>query len=46
MSFNFIAAVTICRDLGVQENKVCHCFYFFPIVCHEVMGLGVMILDF
>ena len=21
-----MAAVTICRDLGAQENKVCHCF--------------------
>ena len=23
---NFMAAVTICSDLGAQENKVCHCF--------------------
>ena len=30
-SFNFMAAVTICSDLGVQENKVCHCFHCFPI---------------
>ena len=28
---NFIAAVTICRDFGVQENKVCHSFHCFPI---------------
>ena len=27
MSFNFMAAVTICRDFGAQENKVCHCFH-------------------
>ena len=30
-SFNFMAAVTICSDLGAQENKVCHCFHCFPI---------------
>ena len=28
---NFMAAVTICSDFGVQENKVCHCFHCFPI---------------
>ena len=27
---NFMAAVTICRDFGAQENKICHCFHFFP----------------
>ena len=31
VSFNFMAVVTICSDLGAQENKVCHCFHFFPI---------------
>ena len=31
MSFNFMAAVTICSNFGVQENKVCHCFHCFPI---------------
>ena len=31
-SFNFITAVTICNEFGVQENKVCHCFYFFPLL--------------
>ena len=25
---NFMAAVTICSDLGTQENKICHCFQF------------------
>ena len=29
-SFNFMAAVTICSDFGAQENKICHCFQFFP----------------
>ena len=28
--FNFMAAVTICSDFGAQENKICHCFHFFP----------------
>ena len=31
VSFNFIAAVTICSDFGAQKNKVCHCFHYFPI---------------
>ena len=30
VSFNFMAAVTLCSDFGAQENKVCHCFHFFP----------------
>ena len=31
MSFNFMAAVTICSDFGAPQNKICHCFYCFPI---------------
>ena len=31
VSFNFMAAVTICSDFGVQKNKVSHCFHCFPI---------------
>ena len=34
LSFNSMAAVTICSDFGAQENKVCHCFQFphlFPM---------------
>jgi len=31
VSFNFMAAVTICSVFGDQENKVCHCFHCFPI---------------
>ena len=31
VSFNFMAAVTICSDFGAQRNKVCHCFHCFPI---------------
>ena len=44
-SFNFMAAVTICRDFGAPKNKVCHGFHCFPI-CHEVMGPDAMILVF
>ena len=39
-----MAAVTIYSDFGAQESKVCHCFHCFPSICHEVMGLDVMIL--
>jgi len=28
---NFMAAVTICSDLGAPQNKVCHCFHCFSI---------------
>ena len=42
--FNFMATVTIHSDFGAQENKICHCFPFFPFylplgngtVCHEL----------
>ena len=40
-----MAEVTVHSDFAAQENKVCHCFHFFPI-CHEVMGLDAMILAF
>ena len=30
-SFNFMASVTICSGFRAQENKLCHCFHFFPI---------------
>ena len=29
-SFNLMAAITIHSDFGAQENKICHCFQFFP----------------
>ena len=49
VSFNFMAAVTICSDFGAQENKVCHCFHCFPIYlpwsdvtgCHDLSFLNV-----
>ena len=28
---NFMAAVIICSDFGVPQNKVCHYFHCFPI---------------
>ena len=44
VSFNFLAVVTICSDFRGQENKICHCFHFFPFYlpwsdgagCHEL----------
>ena len=30
-SFNFMAAVTICSDLGDPKNKVSHCFMFLHL---------------
>ena len=46
VSFNLVAAVTLCTDFGAQENKVWHCFHFFPIYLPLVMGLDAMILVF
>ena len=46
VSSNFMTAITICSDLGAQENKICHCFHFSPSICHEVMGPDAMILVF
>ena len=31
VSFNFMAADTICSDFGAPKNKVSHCFHCFPI---------------
>ena len=41
-----MAAITICSDFGAQENKICHCFCFFPSICHEGMGPDTIILLF
>ena len=41
VSFNFIAAVTICSDFGAPKYKVCHCFH-----CFHGMGLHAMIFVF
>ena len=29
-SFNFMAAVTVSSDFAPQENKICHCFQYYP----------------
>ena len=39
-----MSAVTICNDLGASEYKAV--FIVFPSICHEVMGLDAMTLDF
>ena len=41
-----MAAVTICSDSGVPENKVCHCFLVSSSFCYEMMELDAMIFDF
>ena len=49
MSFNFMAAVTICSDFGAPQNKVCHWFHSFSIYlsrtdrtgCHDLSFLNV-----
>ena len=40
------AAVTVHSDSRVQENKICHCFYFSPSICHEVTGSDAMTFVF
>ena len=45
-SFNFIAAITICSDFGVQDNKICHCFQCFTLNLPEVMRKDAMIFIF
>ena len=41
-----MAVVTICSNFRAQENKVSHCFHYFPSICHKVMGLDAIILVF
>ena len=41
-----MAAVTIHIDFGAQENKVCHCFNFFPIYLPWGDGTWCMIVGF
>ena len=45
MSFNFMAAITICSDFGAQKMSAT-VFFFPPSVCHEVMGPDAMIFVF
>ena len=30
VSFTIMTVVTVSSDFGIQENKICHCFYFSP----------------
>ena len=46
MSFNFMAAVTICSDFGDQKIKSATVSHVSPSICHEVMGPDTMILLF
>ena len=41
-----MASVTIHSDFGAQENKICHCFHFFPFYLPWSGGTGAMILVF
>ena len=31
-SLNFMVAVTVCSDFEAQENKICHCIHFSPLL--------------
>ena len=35
-----MAVVTVCSYLGAHENKICHCFHFFPIYLPWSDGTG------
>ena len=41
-----MAAVTICSDFGAKKIKSVTVSIFSPSICHEVMRLEAMILDF
>ena len=40
MSFNFMAAVTICSDFGAKKIKSVTVSIVSPPICHEVMDHG------
>ena len=46
MSFNFMAAVTICSDFGAPPKKSDTVSTVSPSTSHEVMGPDAMILVF
>ena len=46
MSFNFMAAVTICSDFGSQKIKSVTVSVVSSSICHEAMGLDAMIFFF
>ena len=41
-----MATVTICSDFGAQDNKICHCFHFFPFYLPWSDGTGCHDLSF
>ena len=41
-SLNFTATVSTHRDFEAQENKICHCFCFFPF--YLTMGPDALVL--
>ena len=41
-----MAAVTVWRGFGAQENKICHCFHFFPFYLPWNDGTGCHDLSF
>ena len=45
-SFNFMATVTVRRDFGAQENKICHCFHFSAFYLPWNDGTGCHHLSF
>ena len=45
-TFNFMAAVTICSNLKVKENKICYCFHCFHIYLLWGDGTGCHYLRF
>ena len=46
VSFNFMSALIICSDFGIQESKVYRCLHFSLSIYHEVMGPDAMSLFF
>ena len=46
MPFNFMDAITIHSDFGAQKIKFVIVSNFSPSICHEAMGLDVMIFIF
>ena len=41
---DFMAAVTICRDFGVQEEEICYYFHLSPFMFCAAMGADALIL--
>ena len=44
LSSDFMAAVTICRDFGVQEEEICYYFHLSPFMFCAAMGADALIL--